>query len=369
MSAPDNTLALVDPVSGVTGTPPSLALPSAFVERMVAPLFREPERARQTVALLGAPLAFACAASLTKPALDLEALRAAAQAEAVAAKSVRSRLLALCAAFAKAGVPLVAFKGLATCLTLYPRPYQRLLPDADLLFHRADLAAVVHLLRAWRFVTREDAVNARRWGALTEASFAPVAPPDGGFLVDVHCQVDDPPACKGLSAELIFERSVTVDTGMGALSVPAPEHGLCILALHAFRDFYEPRGLKSLFDAALLLDRHGATLDWDEMARCARVGRFVGRFAFYRALLAEIGAIAADAPVVGRHPSRLERRLAAGVAANFRHLSRFSMPDIHKLAFEAALFDSPFETVRWNLRRFQGVFAPRSHALPGVPHD
>ncbi|MFQ5957959.1 MAG: nucleotidyltransferase family protein [Alphaproteobacteria bacterium] len=364
MSAHGDTPSAAEADPEIGATP---ALPPAFVTGLVEPLFADAGRARSAVALIGAPMALVCAERCRDPALDLKELRAAAQVEAVSAKPVRARLLAFCAAVDKAGVPTVAIKGLATSITLYPRPYQRLLPDVDLLFREDDLAAVTHLLGSWRFVTLTGAVESRRWGALTEASFAPVAPPDRAFLVDIHCHVDDAPASRGLTTEAVFARAGVVETGIGRVRVPAPEHAFCILALHAFRDFYEPRGLKSLFDAALLLRRHGAEMDWDEVERCARGGRFVKRVVFYRELLARLGAAELDAPFAGRRPSLIERRLLAAVADNFRRLDTFTMSDRRKLVLEAALLDSPIESLRWNVERLRGLIAPRTHALAGLP--
>lgn len=363
MSAPGDTPSAAADFEGATRP----ALPSAFVAGLVEPLFANAGRARHTVALLGAPMALVCAERCRDADINLKELRAAAQVEAVSAKPVRARLLAFCAALEKAGVPTVAIKGLATSITLYPRPYQRLLPDVDLLFREEDLPAVSHLLGSWRFVTLTGAVETRRWGALTEASFAPVAPPDQAFLVDIHCHVDDAPASQGLTTEAVFARAGVVETGIGSVRVPAPEHAFCILALHAFRDFYEPRGLKSLFDAALLVRRHGAEMDWDEVERCARAGRFVKRVVFYRELLARLGAAELDAPFAGRKASLIERRLAGLVADNFRRLDSFTMSDRRKLVFEAALLDSPLESLRWNIERLRGLVAPRSHALAGLP--
>ena len=345
-----------------------VVLPSAFVDRLVEPLFADAQRARWAVKLLGAPLALVCAEHCHAPAIGPEALRVGAQVAAVRSKSARTRLLGLCAALANAGVPLVAFKGLASSLTLYQRPYQRLLPDADLLFYPADLPKLTHILRLWGFATVMDTIKIRRWGALTKASFAPVTPPDGAYFVDVHRAVDDAPASLGVTTEAVFARAVTVNTEAGEIRVPAPEHALCILALHAFRDFYEPRGLKSLFDAALLMQKHGASLDWDEVERAAQTGRFVKRMLFYRELLAELGIAETGMPFAGRALPPLERRIVRDVAANLKRLDRFRASDPFKFLLELMLFDSPMESVRRNLARLRGLFAARSHALHGLPH-
>lgn len=345
-----------------------VALPPKFVAELVEPLFAEPKRARWVAELIGAPLALVCAEHCAAPAVDCKDLRASAQLAAVKTKSTRTRLASLCTAFANAGVPPVAFKGLASSITLYEHPYQRLLPDADLLFPAEDLPKLTHLLRIWGFATVTDTVEMRRWGALTKASFAPITPPDGAFLIDVHRDVDDAPASLGIPATSVSARAIGVATEAGEIRVPIPEHAFCILALHAFRDFYEPRGLKSLFDAALLLQKHGEAMDWVIVERAARTGRFVKRMLFYRDLLAELGVTVPKPLFADTELPTLERQILVDVAGNLRRLERFRVSDPYKLLLEAVLFDSPVECVRWNLSRIRGLFSARSHALNGLPH-
>lgn len=343
----------------------AMVLPAGFVAGLVVPIFATNERARRAVGLIGAPLAHACARAV-QPALDPEALKAGAQAQAILGKAPRERVVKLCAALANAGIETVALKGLATAYALYPRPCLRLLPDADILVRPADLEGLVARLKAWGFASVIAPATVRRWGALTAASFAPVTPPDRRYLIDVHVAVDDAPASLGLTTEAVFARSRPLATPAGTLRVPAPEHAWCILALHAFRDFYEPRGLKSLVDAALLLAGRGAGLDWGLIERTARAGRFVRRAVFYRDLLAALG-MACPRPFRGIGLGRVEHWLLARAAANFRSLARPCASDAVKLACEALLLDSPLETVRWNGRRLAGLVRPRSHALAGLP--
>ena len=367
MNAMDSMVAEPPPYSAPDEADASLPLPGTFIERLVEPLFSDPARALLVAELIGAPLALVAAGRCSGARIEADSLRATAQVTAVTARSTHDRLLELCADLEDAGAPVVAIKGLASGLTLYPRPYLRLLPDADLLFFPQDLELVTRLLRLWGFATLKDAVPVRRWGALTVSSFAPIVPPDRAYYVDVHRFVDDPPASYGLETGDIFMRAVLIDTGKGRLRVPAPEHMFCILALHAFRDFYEPRGLKSLFDAALLVARHGSTLDWGEVERAARTGCFVQRIVFYRELLAELGVATGGMPFPGKRLSFTQRRLLADVVRNFRFLEGFTTADTRKFAFEALLYDSLGETIQWNLARLRGLFSPPSHDLPGVP--
>lgn len=345
--------------------PGALALAPAFVEGLVAPLFAEERRARRAVALLGAPLALACASRLARPALDLEALRRAARLAVLEAKAERDAFFAFAQKLAEEGIEFVAFKGMATSLALYPKPYLRATPDVDLLFRARDLPRLAGFLARRGFATRLDPRTVRRWGALTRASFAPVAPPDGAFLLDVHVLVDDPPASLGLPTEEVFAEAESPPVGPGWLKVPAPEQVFVLLALNAFRDLYEPRGLKGFFDAHLLLAQR--RLDWHAIERRAERGRFVRRLVFYRELLQCLGAADGLPLFSGLAAGAGLARLAARIAANDRTLERLVLPDALKLKLEFALYDSPLTALGRNLSRALRLFAPAEHKLAGLP--
>jgi hypothetical protein len=182
--------------------------------------------------------------------------------------------------------------------------------------------------------------------------------------LDIHRLIDDPPAARGIPTEAVFARARTIDAQGVALRVPGPEDSFVILALNAFRDLYEPRGLKSLFDAALLLR---APLDWAAIERMAEQGRFVRRVVFYRELLSALGVAALEAPFADRKLGPLARRLLRRVSQNMRSLALSRLPDGLKLALELALYDSPLHTARRNAHRLVGLAMRPSHALPGLP--
>ncbi|MDP6817274.1 MAG: nucleotidyltransferase family protein [Alphaproteobacteria bacterium] len=262
----------------------------------------------------------------------------------------------------------LAIKGLASAYALYPAPYLRLLPDADIVVHESDLGALTALLRRRDFVTCNDPASERAWGALTKASFAPVSPRRGeAFYIDFHRLVIDYPACRGVPTEEIFAATRLVETESGTLRVPGLAHSFVILAMHAFRDFYEPRGLKSLFDAALLLSRHAP--DWDAIEAMARRGKFVGRIIFYRDLLAEIGVSGTEALFAGRNLTPSGQRLVRQVAGNMRSLALPRLPDGLKLKLEMSLYDSPLHLLRRNGERLAGLIIRRTHDLPGLPKE
>ena len=346
-------------------------LPARFLDSFVAELFSVPERAATSSALIGAPLALACLEALgpdafARAGIEREALLKRAQIAAVSSRQARRGISKLLTALDQKNIPNLAIKGLANAYALYPAPYFRSLPDADILVPERDLGALTVILRGGDFVTRTDPASDRAWGALTKASFAPVTPRDGPeFFIDFHRLVIDYPACHGVPTEEIIGAARRVETENGSLRVPGAAHSFVILALHAFRDFYEPRGLKSLFDAALFMSRH--TPDWSAIEAMARRGRFIGRMLFYRDLLAEIGIGGTDGLFAGRNLPPAGQRLVGRVAGNMRSLTLPHLPDGFKLKLEMNLYDSPFHLLRRNGERLAGLLVRRTHNLPGLP--
>ncbi len=334
-------------------------LPAGLVERLLEPLLAEPARRARALEVLGAPLVGAVLTRLGRPEPKLAAPMMAA---AVMGRATRSGAMRLIADLDALSIGCVALKGMATGALLYPHPAYRPLPDVDLLIRDADLGRLARWLASRGWTTRPELLAVRRWGALTRASFAPVAPPDTDLLVDVHREIDDPPASRGLASPGVFEHARRLALDGGVLPVPDSAHVFAILALHAFRDFYEPRGLKGLVDAALLVARHGQTIDWGGVERTAEIGRFVNRLVLYRELVrATTGALA---PVF---EGRRAPRWAARLGDNMRTLAWTRLPDRDKVLVEAVALDGWSDVVRLYGRRIAGLVAPKSHALPGVP--
>ena len=127
----------------------SVLFPTPFIKRLIQPLFAESARADRAIALLGAPLAYACAQMCDNPSIDLGALHTRAAYESIHSAQIRSRAVALSEKLAVEGIDAVAFKGLATALSVYPYAAYRTLPDVDLLFRETDLPRLAHCLAAW----------------------------------------------------------------------------------------------------------------------------------------------------------------------------------------------------------------------------
>jgi len=346
-------------------------LPAAFLQTFIGEIFSTPERTAIATQLIGAPLALACLDALGPDAAfpsgtTRNDLLRRAQISAVASRHARRGMLKLVAALENKKIPCLAVKGLATAYSYYDAPYLRLLPDADILVWENDLPALCAHLKARDYVSVVDPASDRTWGALTKASFAPVTPRESGdFYVDFHRLIIDYPASRGVPPAELFAASRRVDTESGTLCVPSAEHSFLILALHAFRDFYEPRGLKALFDAAFLLAQQQP--DWSLVEAMARRGQSVRRTIFYRDLLSEIGIAGAEGLFAGRSLGAPGRRLVQTIAANMRSLALPRLPDGLKLRLELRLYDSPLHMALRNGERLAGLVIRRTHDLPGLP--
>jgi hypothetical protein len=346
----------------LTGALPALPggdgawLPAGLAETVLVPLAAALE-ADALAAVLGAPLAQAV---LARAGRDPEALAEAALAAVVVTGAARGGAARILRSLADAGVRCAALKGLATGELLYPHPAYRALPDVDILVRPEDVARAAAVLRADGFRASKDHLAVRRWGALTRASFAPVVSADGALLLDLHRAVDDPPAAYGLPAGDVLDAGRA--GALGPFLLPSPTHAFIVIALHAFRDFYEPRIIKSLPDAALLVGR--ADLDWGEVEARARRGRFVNRLVLFRELLAACGV--PGPPVFGSRPaSPFVRRFVADAARNLVTHAWTRLPDRRKARIEIAALDRSSDVARLHARRVLGLVARRSHDLPG----
>lgn len=163
---------------------------------------------------------------------------------------------------AEAGIGVLALKGFATGLAVYPDAELRGLGDVDLLLRADDLARLAPLLQAQGFEFRPSH-GAPIWGHSGDSSFHPCVAPDGQLAFDLHIQPDDYPLHRALSTEMAFAaaRPVT-DAGM-TLSIPCDAHLFLIAASNAARDKYDENAVRSVADMAVMARRG---VDWHSMS-------------------------------------------------------------------------------------------------------
>src|SRR4029077_11860380 len=91
------------------------------------------------------------------------------------------------------------------------------------------------------------------------------------------------------ATEAVFAAAREVSTPEGTIRVPAPHHMLLLTASHAARDLFLGGTVQAMLDAAQLLARAKAAIDWDAFDAAAGAGRSRRPVRAFLALLARLG--------------------------------------------------------------------------------
>jgi hypothetical protein len=137
----------------------------------------------------------------------------------------------------QAGIPVAAFKGLASIAMLYGDARQRTIQDVDILIRRADLERTLLALERLGFRPQGDTSMAEYLHFVANApGFSgnqAIALYDGnGGEIDLHWDLRG----SGLSVDEILKRTVQVDLGGHAVPVVSAADGLMLTAHHAIRE-------------------------------------------------------------------------------------------------------------------------------------
>jgi hypothetical protein len=255
---------------------------------------------------------------------------------------------------AEAGLEPVALKGFANAHALYDDPAARISGDLDVLVRRDQLAAVIDLFgrRGYGFA----ADSRRRWGFVSDASFAPFFSPDGVCNIDLHVEADSWPLHVGLPADDVRAAARRVAYAHGGFLAPAPEHALLIAVSNIAKDRFSAPTISKAIDLSRLLARRRGDLDWAEIqARGARAALMPALRATM-ALLVELGLPRTLVPpALSRRPSGLAGRVFARVLADWRALFPRDCGATTLLTREALLAREPSTVVALNLRRLRGL--------------
>jgi hypothetical protein len=320
------------------------------------------ELAAQRFATLTSP---ALAEFLLSPAAERLRLvlfdRNAVRHSRLEARFARAAQIACVDAFAANGIEVVYLKGFANAYTLYPDPDLRLFGDLDVLIQRADLPRVVALFSARGFTFRPGA--SPRWGFQTDASFVPFASADDACNLDIHVEPDSYPIDRALDAARVFSRARTIMADGRAIRVPAPEHAVVLAFSNAAKDKLGPFAVRKLIDLVRLFDAE-PHLDWDEILVLLARGQLMLPARATVALLARLGARLPPLPTPLVRPLWSPASSALDdLVAEYRALVGDQPGVIAALIREFTLCAEPMVALRLNLRRFIGLFRPRT----GVP--
>ena len=214
-------------------------------------------------------LAPACPPADARSALRREYLAAAAKAAILGDEAAR-----LLSTFARAGLPVIALKGLALAETIYPNPALRPMEDLDLLVRTDDLPAAVRLLA--------EAGYREAWHGFPDFQRA-----DGLVDVDLHTallhegEIPTRLAAQAIETEALWAAAQPATIAGEAGLVLSPAHQLFHLCLHLCYH-HALSGLLRHADILALVARHPDLLTVDRLGPL--VATRAGRRAVYHAL-------------------------------------------------------------------------------------
>ncbi len=213
------------------------------------------------------------------PAPVRERLHAAYRRNAVAGSHAWHEIVELLQAFASASVEVLLMKGAALALDLYGDAGLRPFGDADLLIRPDQLEPACRVLQACGYAVDphytlmgdpDDLRRSSLWQRLMpELMFVRRA--GAHFDVDLHWSLLRPSYLRRrLPDEWFCQHRCELRVGAQPVWTLAPEANLIFLCAH-YAKHASPRLIWS-YDLALLLARHGQTLDWSSVVEAARGG-------------------------------------------------------------------------------------------------
>lgn len=231
--------------------------------------FREPlvlaAKQHGLAALLYAALADVDISDLDAP---FQELRDTYLRSRMAARLGYDALGELLEAFARRKIAVLVLKGAALSPLLYPEPGLRTFGDIDLLIRRDDLAAAQQIMEGagYRILSeRHEGFSEQFLKSLNYVHGERV-----GLAVELHWHLFVPVYYRRrLAPELFWEHPMACAPGTRNMFTLAPTPQLLYLCAHARLNHTRLR-LIWLYDIALLLERYGGEIDWDEFVRVAQ---------------------------------------------------------------------------------------------------
>ena len=157
-----------------------------------------------------------------------------------------------------AGIRVAAFKGLGMIASLYQRPSERMLNDADVLIEARDFRKAVPVLARMGFFP-DVSIPLDEWLDLLEQRVYPVHDfldfaDANGSKIDLHWRLRTPSPSGFPIAEIIGRAESRIFSGIGVRAV-APEDAILFTMHHMVRDRLAPRSaVKDLLDLKAWLE-------------------------------------------------------------------------------------------------------------------
>jgi len=230
-----------------------------------------------------APLLYVALGDRDVPAAAVNRLRAAWVAAQGQHLFAGVQLRDVVRALGDAGVPAIVLKGPALAAAFYRDPGLRPFTDLDLLVRRERRARAIDVLTTLGYAHRSPGRTLAY--ELEHAPAANFAPPPGSALpIDLHWECVIHPGGRratDIATDEIWSRAHAAPAWGATARTLAIEDLLVYLAAH-LAIHHVLTGTLWQLDLALLLRRHGATLDWEAVSE--RADRWRARSAVYFAL-------------------------------------------------------------------------------------
>jgi hypothetical protein len=192
------------------------------------------------------------------PEATRNGLKAACASIALSNMVLYAELAVLVRALDAENIPVIALKGIHVATAVYGDIGTREMSDIDLLVPRECLerAGTVALARGYTstqpFSVATDIAVSHHLAALTK----------GRVRIEIHWNIVEPRRSFSVDPDPLIERSVALAIPGAGLRALAHEDLVLHLCAHAAYQHRFEFGLRSLCDLAMLVERHGDTIDW-----------------------------------------------------------------------------------------------------------
>lgn len=195
----------------------------------------------------------------TAPKNVVDRLRTAYASAMQRGTAQRAALVEILRSCAAAGLRVVVMKGAALSALLYQDPALRSMVDIDLLAERHSLDAVHDALVGLGYQRVQNVDNPHfSWSGSIEVGYVRESPRQ---VIDLHWDVLVPSFGASMHTGLFWSHVRGVEIGGQPALVFTHEAMLLHLAVHHYLHHLDDSP-KRTFDAALLVHRHGAEMDW-----------------------------------------------------------------------------------------------------------
>jgi hypothetical protein len=299
------------------------------------------------------------ASRLDRPIVD----PATASASVLLSRLTLAAHLAALRRMTDAGLHPIVLKGLANAHLLYDPPAPRVMGDLDVLLPRPEIGAAIDLFTPLGY--RFGGTRHTHWGFVSDASYVPFHSPDGITNLDLHVEADAWPLPLGLCAGDVRDATQTLCVDGTVVAVPRDAHVLLICVSNIAKDRFGWQTVSKAIDAAHLLCRRGATLDWDEIARRASQARLQRPLEALLALLVALGLPPSLVPHAVCPPRGLAGHTWRRILADWRSVFVRDLSGPTLLWRDLTLAQTPATFARFNWWRLKGLVRPDD----GIPPE